>query len=60
MPNEADTCRKFVMPKLQAAGRDRESHPIAEQRCFANGWIISDAGELGTAVNPLQALLYAA
>ena len=24
MPTEADTCRKFVVPKLQAAGSDSE------------------------------------
>jgi type I site-specific restriction endonuclease len=31
MPNEADTCRQFVVPKLQAAGWDNESHSIAER-----------------------------
>jgi len=30
--NEAETCRKFVVPKLQAAGWDNEPHSIAEQR----------------------------
>lgn len=30
--NEADTCRKFVVSKLQAAGWDNEPHSIAEQR----------------------------
>ena len=25
--SEADTCRKFVVPKLQAAGWDNEPHP---------------------------------
>jgi type I restriction enzyme R subunit len=28
MPNEADTCRKFIVPKLQAAGWDAEPHRI--------------------------------
>jgi len=32
MPTEADTCRKLVAPKLQAAGWDNEPHSIAEQR----------------------------
>lgn len=32
MTDEADTCRKFVVPKLQAAGWDDEPHSIAEQR----------------------------
>jgi type I restriction enzyme R subunit len=38
--NEADTCRKFVVPKLQAAGWDAEPHSIAEQRTFTDGRII--------------------
>jgi len=29
--NEADTCRKFIVPRLQAAGWDNEPHSIAEQ-----------------------------
>ena len=32
MPNEADTCRTFVVPKLQAAGWDADPHRIAKQR----------------------------
>jgi len=31
-PTEADTCRLYVVPKLQAAGWDAEPHSIAEQR----------------------------
>ena len=34
MPTEADTCRKLVVPKLQAAGWDNDPHSIAEQRWF--------------------------
>jgi type I restriction enzyme R subunit len=37
---EADICRKFVVPKLQAAGWDDEPHSIAEQRTFTDGRII--------------------
>ena len=40
MANEADTCRKFVVPKLQAAGWDNEPHSIAEQRSFTDGRIV--------------------
>ena len=40
MPNEADTCRKLVVPKLQAAGWDNEPHSIAEQRWFTPGRIV--------------------
>jgi len=40
MANEADTCRKFVVPKLQAGGWDDEPHSIAEQRTFTDGRII--------------------
>lgn len=32
MSNEADTCRKLVVPKLQEAGWDSDPHSIAEQR----------------------------
>jgi len=28
MANEADTCRKYVVPKLQAAGWEDEPHRI--------------------------------
>jgi type I restriction enzyme R subunit len=34
--NEADTCRKYVVPKLQAAGWDNAPYSIAEQRIFTN------------------------
>lgn len=33
---EADTCRKFVVPQLQAAGWDNEPHSIAEQRTITD------------------------
>lgn len=32
MPNEADTCRQRVVPKLQADGCDSAPHTIVEQR----------------------------
>jgi type I restriction enzyme R subunit len=38
--NEADTCRKFVVPALQAAGWDDEPHSIAEQRSITDGRIV--------------------
>src|ERR1035437_1650678 len=40
MSTEADTCRKFVVPKLQAAGWDSDPHSIAEQRSFTDGRIV--------------------
>lgn len=40
MANEADTCRKHVVPKLQAAGWDNEPHSIAEQRTVTDGRIV--------------------
>ncbi|MDQ5978526.1 MAG: type restriction enzyme subunit, partial [Verrucomicrobiota bacterium] len=40
MPNEADTCRKHVVPKLQAAGWDADPHTIAEQRSVTDGRIV--------------------
>jgi type I restriction enzyme, R subunit len=38
--NEADTCRKFVVPCLQAAGWDNDPHSIAEQRTITDGRIV--------------------
>ncbi len=38
--SEADTCRKFVVPKLQEAGWDNEPHSIAEQRTITDGRIV--------------------
>ena len=40
MNTEADTCRKFVVPMLQAAGWDNEPHSIAEQRTITDGRIV--------------------
>ncbi|MGD9881641.1 MAG: EcoAI/FtnUII family type I restriction enzme subunit R [Reyranella sp.] len=37
---EADTCRKFVVPKLQAAGWDDDPRSIAEQRTITDGRVI--------------------
>ncbi|WP_346189982.1 EcoAI/FtnUII family type I restriction enzme subunit R [Rubritalea halochordaticola] len=34
--NEADTCRKYIVPKLQSAGWDSEPYFLAEQRTFTN------------------------
>src|ERR1700756_1098813 len=31
MPNETDTCRTFVVPKLQAAGWDADPHRIDDR-----------------------------
>jgi type I restriction enzyme R subunit len=40
VPNEADTCRRYVVPRLQAAGWDNEPHRINEQVTFTDGRII--------------------
>ena len=40
MLSEADTCRKSVVPLLQAAGWDTEPHSIAEQRTITDGRIV--------------------
>lgn len=34
--NEADTCRTYVVPKLQTAGWETAPYSIAEQRTFTN------------------------
>jgi hypothetical protein len=33
MPTEAYTCRKLVLPKIQATGWDNKPHSIATQAC---------------------------
>ena len=38
--SEADTCRKFVVPKLLAVGWDNDPHSIAEQRTITDGRIV--------------------
>ena len=38
--NEADTCRKYVVPKLQAAGWENDPHSLTEQRSFTDGRIV--------------------
>jgi type I restriction enzyme R subunit len=42
---EADTCRKYVVPKLQAVGWDDEPHRINEQRTFTDGRIVVTGGK---------------
>ena len=42
---EADTCRRFVVPKLQEAGWDDQPHAISEQRTFTDGRIIFIGGK---------------
>lgn len=37
---EADTCRTYVVPRLQSAGWDAPPHSIAEQRTFTDGRIV--------------------
>jgi len=44
--SEADTCRKYVVPKLTEAGWDNEPHSIAEQRTFTDGRIIVAGGKV--------------
>ncbi|MDP1859398.1 MAG: restriction endonuclease subunit R, partial [Gemmatimonadaceae bacterium] len=40
MSSESDTCRKHVVPALQAAGWDDDPHSIAEQRSITDGRIV--------------------
>ena len=42
---EADTCRLFVVPRLQAAGWDSAPHAIKEQRTFTDGRVIFVGGQ---------------
>ncbi len=52
---EADTCRKFVLPELYAAGWMDDQ--IGEQRTFADGRIVAVGGSDDT--NSVQMLLTA-
>lgn len=45
MTTEADTCRKFVVPRLQTAGWDDVPHAINEQRSFTDGRILFVGGK---------------
>ena len=40
MINEADTCRKYVLPKLIAAGWDNDPRSFTEQKTFTDGRIV--------------------
>jgi len=40
MITEADTCRKYVLPKLIQAGWDDEPHSFTEQKTFTDGRIV--------------------
>jgi len=40
MATEADTCRKYITPALQAAGWDDPPHYIAQERTFTDGRIV--------------------
>lgn len=40
MPNEADTCRQSVVPRLLAAGWDSDPHQVREQVTFTDGRIV--------------------
>jgi len=40
MHNEADTCRKHVLPKLIEAGWDNDPHSFTEQKTFTDGRIV--------------------
>src|ERR1044072_4573969 len=40
MITEADTCRKYILPKLLAAGWDNDPHSFTEQRTFTDGRIV--------------------
>jgi type I restriction enzyme R subunit len=42
---EADTCRRFVVPRLQTAGWDGAPHAINEQRTFTDGRVMFIGGK---------------
>lgn len=54
MSNEADTCRKFVLPKLVEAGWDNEPHRINEQVTFTDGRIVLAGNKVINSLKLLQ------
>lgn len=44
MNTEADTCRKYIVPKLQSAGWDDAPCAIQEQRTFTDGRVLFVGG----------------
>lgn len=40
MANEADTCTRYVRPRLEDAGWSKDPHSYAEQRSFTDGRIV--------------------
>jgi type I restriction enzyme R subunit len=46
MANEADTCRKYVLPKLIDSGWDNDPHSFTEQRTFTDGRIVVSGGKV--------------
>src|SRR4030042_3605419 len=40
MITEADTCRKYVLPKLIEAGWDNDPHSFTDQKTFTDGRIV--------------------
>lgn len=46
MANEADTCRKYVLPKLIDSGWDNNPHSFTEQRTFTDGRIVVSGGKV--------------
>lgn len=45
MANEADTCRKLIVPRLQTAGWDDAPCAIQEQRSFTDGRVMFVGGQ---------------
>ena len=40
MITEADTCRKYILPRLIQSGWDNEPHSFTEQKTFTDGRIV--------------------
>jgi type I site-specific restriction endonuclease len=54
MTSEADTCRKYILPKLYAAGWTDDQ--IREQRTFTDGRIVAEFDTLQAEVDKLKRL----
>jgi type I restriction enzyme R subunit len=58
MSTEADTCRKYVLPKLLEAGWDNDPHSFTEQRTFTDGRIVVSGDKIRRKKQKMNRLIY--
>ena len=56
MITKADTCRKYVLPKLVQSGWDNDRHSFTEQKTFTDSRIVAYLDGLQAKVDQLKKL----